>query len=253
MSPLAGRFLGRDPIGFAARTFNVYGYAFANPNYWVDPSGTSGITPSDVSSCKSKCGNDKSCSDRCDFCGKTFDDWLEREKNRKESGELDRILDSLPDCECNIKNPIKNRGLPPWLKVPDDWYVDGACWKDGIYGWPRDFGYHPGAYGCIRSTPEWFDPKKPAQQCCYDAAGDLITSGAGAGTPDVNLPNHKEGEVTPFDCAHHLDGDFASNDYYNQGPHVLAFLRYRPPNNGKNCKNNPTKVPGGSRGSGATK
>ncbi|MFN9416202.1 MAG: RHS repeat-associated core domain-containing protein [Pirellula sp.] len=250
MSPKTGRFLGRDPIGFAARSFNLSNFVFDNPLYWVDPLGTDAIPPSDINGCKAKCGNDKSCSDRCDSCGRILDEWLDREKKRKDSGELDKILGDLPNCPCNIKNPKKpNKSGLPKLAIPDKWYGDGACFRDwsSPVGGPRDFGFHPGAYGCIRSTPEWYDPVKPAQQCCYDSSGDLITSGSGAGTPDVNLPNHKEGEVIPFDCAHHLDGDHSKRDYGNQGPHVQAYLQYRPPNNGDNCKDNPTKLPPGGK------
>jgi RHS repeat-associated protein len=37
--PEAGRFLSRDPAGFAAGDENLYAYVFGDPLNWVDPSG----------------------------------------------------------------------------------------------------------------------------------------------------------------------------------------------------------------------
>ncbi|WP_227288050.1 RHS repeat-associated core domain-containing protein [Boseongicola sp. H5] len=37
--PLTGRFLQRDPIGFASEDFNLYAYAWNNPYVWTDSSG----------------------------------------------------------------------------------------------------------------------------------------------------------------------------------------------------------------------
>ncbi len=75
---------------------------------------------------------------------------------------------ALPDCPC---------------RNPD---LTGVKLNDG---WAKDKGdtgtYHAGAAECFRSYP----PVKTAagnsgQQCCYDKAGNLITGGTGAGTPD---------------------------------------------------------------------
>jgi RHS repeat-associated protein len=37
--PEAGRFVSKDPIGFAGRQVNLYGYVFASPVNWLDPWG----------------------------------------------------------------------------------------------------------------------------------------------------------------------------------------------------------------------
>ena len=233
MSGLTGRFLTRDPIGFEGSPWSVYQYVFDNPLYWVDPNGKqAAIPPSDKAGCLKKCGNDKSCGFKCVSCAKSLDDWFDRQKKKKDSGELDKVLGGLTNCPCSIPKD-------PW-KVPDKWYWDGAC-NPTRYLYP-DLGWHPGAKGCIRSVAAGPYETKPVQQCCYDGSGKLITSGSGAGTPDVNDPGHQEDEVIPFDCAHHLDGD-KSGDWKNQGPHVQAFIGYRPPNNGNNCKANDPNSP----------
>ncbi|XZE46996.1 RHS repeat domain-containing protein [Pirellulaceae bacterium SH467] len=40
MSGLAGRFMGRDPIGYASGQFSIVEYVVSNPLYWMDPLGT---------------------------------------------------------------------------------------------------------------------------------------------------------------------------------------------------------------------
>lgn len=40
--PYAGRFISKDPIGFAGGDVNVYGYVWNNPLNWVDPLGLYG-------------------------------------------------------------------------------------------------------------------------------------------------------------------------------------------------------------------
>jgi len=221
----------RDPIGFDGSPWSVYQYVFDNPHNWVDSDGQVAIPPSDVSGCIKKCGNNKSCGFRCQDCGRKLDDWFDRQKKKKDNGELDKILNRLPSCPCNIPND-------PW-KVPDKWFWDGACNPTGYF---KDLGWHPGAKGCIRSADAGPYHTKPLQQCCYDGSGKLITSGSGAGTPDINDPGHQEDETIPFDCAHHLDSDNSKN-WKNQGPHVQVFLTYRPPNNSDNCAANDPNLP----------
>jgi RHS repeat-associated protein len=40
--PMVGRFISKDPIGFAGGDVNLYGYVQNNPVNWVDPSGLAG-------------------------------------------------------------------------------------------------------------------------------------------------------------------------------------------------------------------
>jgi hypothetical protein len=74
----------------------------------------------------------------------------------------------LPDCPC--RNPDFQG-----VKLGDGWAKD----KGNLHK------YHLGAAASFRSYPavrtKW---GYSCQQCCYDTAGNLITSGRGAGTPD---------------------------------------------------------------------
>ncbi len=122
-------------------------------------------------------------------------------------------LRALPNCPCMLFLGI-NGGVP---LLPIGW--------EGLEYNPS---YHPGARWCIRSTPM---PDESGQQCCYDALGDLITRGPGAGTPDLyspgaNPPLHWDEDVTPFnEC---------------EAANLLeVYWLYRPPNNGNNCPDNP--------------
>ncbi len=61
--------------------------------------------------------------------------------------------------------------------------------------------FHPGADACFRSDPVASVPGTAhRQQCCYTRSGMLITSGGGAGTPDVWGPfsRHQRIDVQPF-------------------------------------------------------
>ena len=82
-----------------------------------------------------------------------------------------RWWEALPDCPCN-----ENQIPPGWT------------------GGAANQTYHPGAQNCYRSPALTEDEVvaagldarlRPGQQCCYDPNGNLITSGAGAGTPDI--------------------------------------------------------------------
>ncbi len=81
-------------------------------------------------------------------------------------------LAGLPDCPCTR---------------PD---AATTAWSESTTG----IGcFHAGAETCFRQ-----DSGTHAQQCCYDAAGDLITEGGAAGTPDFASsggPNHQSIDV----------------------------------------------------------
>jgi hypothetical protein len=120
-------------------------------------------------------------------CVKMVEDIVERRLIRGTAGwqaDVDRFI------------PLACNGLPG---APVDWN-----WKDFVAncpanaaaaaaaGWSADPAasvnkFHPGATSCYREpcARGFF-----ANQCCYDAAGNLITSGAGAGTPDIISPEH---------------------------------------------------------------
>lgn len=73
---------------------------------------------------------------------------------------------AVPRCPCQ---------QPPAGRVGDGWAVDR----------PSSLGRHAGASICFRSYPPVRTTEGlSGQQCCYDANGDLVVSGSGAGTPD---------------------------------------------------------------------
>ncbi|WP_428661981.1 hypothetical protein [Runella sp.] len=76
--------------------------------------------------------------------------------------------EDLPDCPC--KNPDFYE-----VKLNDGWAKDKGDIKK----------YHKGATECFRSYPfTKTSIGNSGQQCCFDIQGNLIKSGAGAGTPD---------------------------------------------------------------------
>lgn len=112
-----------------------------------------------------------------------------------------------PDCPCHESTAIANT----------------ATWEPDAN--PLLWYHHPGASSSFRS-------KHPTsaghgQQCTYDSSGDLITHGAGAGTPDVvspivSQPRHFAQDVIPWECL--------GSSLYN---------RYWVPNRGIGCAPNP--------------
>lgn len=93
------------------------------------------------------------------------------------------------------------------------------------------YGYHNGARTCMRSL-SMFSDDFPCQQYCYDNDGDLVTTGTGAGSPDVNIPDKISGEVYPFYC------DLILDDDRWDGPFVKIYNSFRRSNNSNNCKTN---------------
>src|SRR5262249_7542987 len=130
-------------------------------------------------------------------------------------------LKRLPSCPCDIGSPPKKPPLFLWLDVE-----------------PADQKYHPGATWCIRSIPG--EIYAPGQQCCYDNQGKLITHGEAAGTPDVVAPYlWGSGTGTPISPILHYWQDVRSFEMCKSAGMLDIYLKYRPPNNGCNCKENP--------------
>lgn len=124
-------------------------------------------------------------------------------------------LDVLPDCPCTF----------------DEAMADPDVWEDSTS--PFTSTYHPGADKDVRTKNGYqtIPDSSHGQQCTYDADGNLITSGPGAGTPDVWTPNthfwnHQRVDVRTYNA-------LGSN----------VYVRYWVPNNGNNCEEN---VGGGS-------
>ena len=137
-------------------------------------------------------------------------------------------LSVLPACPCTDAA----------ASASSDWVGKDACGP----------AYHPGAATGYRSAKGYasIPGSNHGQQCCYDKAGNLITEGAGAGTPDI--------VQAPAGAGAFLKGIFTSgpgplatmDHYYND---VVPFNelgweiynRYWVPNNANNCPKN--KVP----------
>jgi hypothetical protein len=119
-------------------------------------------------------------------------------------------LDVLPDCPCTYDEAMANPGV----------------WKDSTS--PFSSWFHPGAAHDVRTKHGYqtIPDSSHGQQCTYDNDGKLITSGPGAGTPDVwspetNFWNHQATDVDTYNA-------LGSN----------VYVRYWTPNNDNNCEAN---------------
>jgi hypothetical protein len=140
-------------------------------------------------------------------------------------------LSILPACPCT----------DAVAKASSDWSGPGACLPP----------YHIGAATGYRSAKGFASAPgtNHGQQCCYDPKGNLITEGAGAGTPDiVQAPAGKwEGftaTINPFSSAPGASAAYAhyQNDvvpFNDLGWEI--YNRYWVPNNALGCPKN--KVP----------
>ncbi len=134
----------------------------------------------------------------------------------------------IPKCPCTLQDIEALR--PPRYKVEQD--------RKSI----SDV-YHPGSAKCFRIK---FSGQSSGNQCCFDADGNLITNGAGAGTPDrvgpispvgvlewpgyaLDIAGHWCCDVFPLDCMWSLS----------------QYLEIRPPYD-DNCRANPPG-PGGRK------
>jgi RHS repeat-associated protein len=233
--PQLGRFLGRDPIGHLGSKWNLFRYVEDNPLKLNDPFGKIPGSPWGQSGPFANEFSEPS-QTHVPTCKEIFDEWKQR--NPVNPGWASQ----LPACPCNIGckiciggGRIGAPGPVDSLCTPESWKKDPACggfgglfasWYCGI-----STSTHPGASGCIRKKGSG----NATQQCCYDRSGDLITGGVGAGTPDLNNPNHEDSDVKPWLCAAELDGNPGE---IKDGPHIREYIARRPPNNANGCKSN---------------
>jgi hypothetical protein len=132
----------------------------------------------------------------------------------------------LPDCPCRDPDAAG-------IKIGDGWAKDKGNLKR----------YHNGAATSFRSYPATKTSEgKSGQQCCYDINGNLILSGAGAGTPDKvstckgetrkgkmkfrmsGIIGHVRKDVRPWKKRMKTD----KNGW-------IGYNRLWPPNQGNNC------------------
>jgi len=216
VSPSVGRLLTTDPIGYAVSKWNLTEYVSSSPLLLFDPSGYRSVSSIDVDDepCRRRPGS-RGHGAECRRCANLLRNWIDRE-NARTGPSLQEILSSLPACPCRSKCPIMcwykkdARGNPIYAQIGEhDCVPKGWSWDLGVsYPILPIIGYqvyslHPGADVCMRSNGG--STTSPEQQCCYDTSGNLVTSGTGAGSPDINDPDHFSGEVHPYLCALYLD------------------------------------------------
>ena len=124
-------------------------------------------------------------------CRKCKSWYVKERKNLSWLRELNRKF----KCPCKVTlgwttvTPIDNPSGKQWTR---DW----ACLALGI---PLCYKYHPGAYGCLRSSKKTSTGAR--QQCCYSRSGNIIRPGdRGAGTPDKASTyfKHQKEDVEPY-------------------------------------------------------
>jgi len=115
-------------------------------------------------------------------------------------------LAALPNCPCTTA----------LVASENTTLTGGNQWSESSFGLGC---FHPGAERCFRR-----DSGGHAQQCCYDATGNLITAGAAAGTPDF-VPSSGSG---------HQSIDVWT--WWNLG--WERYDQFWVPNNGNGCASN---------------
>ncbi|XZE34501.1 RHS repeat-associated core domain-containing protein [Pirellulaceae bacterium SH501] len=232
MSPKTGRFLTRDPIGYAGGK-NLYRQGMHIRR--VDPLGTDDDDPGD---------------NPFGFPRIRLPIPLTKEDIQKIIDEWIKKINDMAEDEAKAQCQL-------WLdfdtKLGDDWLKKlptCPCTKAGAEGskkpkwveFPTDVNSHKGYSTCFRSAPSLLppNPAQGGQQCCYDDKGNLITSGTGAGTPDRRNPS-----LNPL-------GHFIHDVYpwlvCSKGGMLDKYLERRPNDqgedeNGKPCEENPTNPP----------
>lgn len=134
----------------------------------------------------------------------------------------------LPDCPCEYSESLDGKA-----EMCGTWIDCGAASQE----------YHYGATYEIRWVPD--QPNDPGQQCTYDSAKKLITSGIGAGSPDRDSPDIcgwgdiLTGQGFP-DYDHYCEdvvpwGKGGSLVCSESSVPCWIYLRDWPANKGKNC------------------
>lgn len=233
-NPTKGTWLSRDPIGVQGGA-NVYVLA---RNTLINSFDLNGLMPPDIAfDPPIESPPPEAAEARRKRLIEMFKAWYDKAKKDM------AWIDKLPPCPCNIMKAVSCNytygygamsgtitSYEPENFDHDVWYRSHSFW------WVQTFyfDYHPGAGYELRTK----DSKQyggAGQQCNYDANGNLITHGPGAGTADRSGPggNHVEEDVNPFDWAYELDG----NQY--TGTYTDMYREVRPPDKKNNCPKNP--------------
>ncbi len=247
--PVLGRWLETDPLKYVDGN-QLYEYVrsapFATDPYALhrlpDRDGEIARCEAEYQDCLRNAGRAGiSCEALREICYQGIDSRIFLQWWKAEMQDL-TWLSGLPDCPCHVEGA---RDAGQWNT---HYARDLLFRKHAFLRYDHHFDctnasdswnirrYHPGASACCRST--FTNAHGAGQQCCYDAAGDLITSGSGAGTPDRAPPGtrrHWNWDVRPFRLAESIDKPCCDDRYrrmYNEA---------RPPNQGTGkCKDNPS-------------
>ncbi|KAG9339049.1 hypothetical protein JZ751_024244 [Albula glossodonta] len=137
-----------------------------------------------------------------------------------------KVSSDLPSCPCSYPTEVAYSTAD----VHDPATRRDFRWKDASGPKERLEIYKPTARYCIRSMLTLQSTTLAAQHCCYDDSMRLITRGKGAGSPNLISTEFSEDLHYKVDI---LPWVFCKGDWsrYNQA---------RPPNNGRNCEENPS-------------
>jgi hypothetical protein len=163
--------------------------------------------------------------------GVVSDDWAVRRESRRTA-----TAEGEGTYMCMVQHDWAIPICPCWLHIALERGNSECIEASEDPSWAVNF-FHVPAARCVRL---WFENEKRGNQCCFDAAGKLITEGSGAGTPDSrnrNAPlSHFLNDVIPW--------FFQSLENYHK-----KFAPYHD----KNCPANtgdPATPPSGPGGSG---
>ncbi|KFU86875.1 Isthmin-2, partial [Chaetura pelagica] len=140
---------------------------------------------------------------------------------------LSKVLTDLPSCPCSY--PLE--AVYSAVNLRDEQQGKSFRWRDASGPKERLDIYKPTARFCLRSMLSLDSTTLAAQHCCYDEHTHLITRGKGAGVPNLIS--------TEFSPELHYKVDML--------PWILCkgdWSRYhavRPPNNGRQCADNPAE------------
>ncbi len=187
--PKIGRWLSQDPLGLVDGS-NRFTYTFNHPVLGVDPNGLWTLQSAAGEFCRRQCldldirpnwgWNYNSCWERCYQHHNNSSELLFTNWYNIEAESLEWTV-GIGVCPCSLfPTCIRTDGTIEWQNPRP------SVWNDPspISSWSAP--YHPGAVYEMRSK----DPNAvgAGQQCTYDAAGELIMTGRGAGTADRYVP-----------------------------------------------------------------
>jgi len=220
MSPLAGRFLGRDPIGYVDG-FGVYQVTSSRVLVSVDPYGLCTIN----------------WQGPCTL--QNFFSWIQAEIL-----ELNTWLPKLKPCPCNLTcNVTGHTACFGTMYVPPTTVTPCRTAPSGFVdmGWQTNImGDHPGGVYELREN-NCSGTCEPGNQCFYDDQGRLLTQPNGAGTADRFTGgcgfswDHVNGDKKPWDCAVDLDKNSGNQPYPLNVLAQSLYFTVRPINGGKAC------------------